>query len=1264
MKKKVVLLLIYFAFIFSSFAQTNQNSTIQLNWKGVEKWILGSASIPVVSFDGAQYPGENRLPYFVRRMDYDPKFTTLVEVKNPVYAPLTEEENNVLNNKSLFSADLQINTSVLKERNNRYFEIRISPFITKDGKIFKLTSFELALIKSPNPQKVSAASIHTYASSSVLAQGKFVKIHITTSGVYKLTYDDLTNMGVNPANVRIFGYGGALLDQNFMSPKIDDLPECSIWIEKGSDGVFNAGDYILFYAQGVNSWSYDKSKSMFTHNVNYYSNNGYYFVTSDAGIGKKIEDKTLDIPVNATIHPVEEFTDYQLHEKDIINLAKGGKEFYGEPFSDVTSYDFPFTFPNIVTSRPVIAHIDFAATASDQSTFTLTLNGGQPKTVSLPKVAGDNYEQATGASGIFNFTASGDALNFSTSYTKPNSTAQGYLNYIEIIARRQLKMNGSSMQFQNVDYLGMSTYNQYLLSSAGTNVKIWDITDPQNISSMATMNVDGKLSFTASGNDLSTYIAIDPTAAASFPKPTIDGSVPNQNLHALSPVNMVIITHPDFLSQAETLAKAHREQDNLTVEVITTDQIYNEFSSGTPDATAYRWVMKMLYDRAQNTNNTADMPKYLLLFGRGSYDNRELSSSSGDHFILTYQTENSLNITLSYVTDDYFALLDDNEGSDVSSGLMDIGVGRFPVRTVQEATDVVNKTIGFMKNQDKGFWKNQLCFIADDDDSGMHLKQADSVAVSIVRANPSYELTKIYMDAYQQVLNASGQSYPSAKMQLMNLFQSGMFLFNFTGHGSPTGLTNESIFTEADAKTLTNKHLPLFLIASCDFAQFDEDVVSGGEKVLLNPNGGGIGILSAARPVYASQNFTLNKLVGDRLFKKQNGIESRLGDVIAQAKNNTGTEINKLSYMFMGDPAVRLNYPTRYHVITSKVNESTVFGNDTLKALSVANIQGIIADDNGTKIDNFNGTLHVTVYDKAQWITTRGNDGGGTTTYLDRQNILFSGNVEVKKGEYTVLFMLPKDIKYNYGGGRINYYAEDDVNDFEAQGYFENFTVGGTSTNTIADTTGPTVDLYLNSNKFKSGDKVNETPLLIANISDVNGINTVGSGIGHDIMLTVDDDPTQSYVINDYYQAAINSYTEGTLRYKMPEMTNGTHTLSLRAWDLLNNSSTVATSFEVVKGLTPQIFSIYNFPNPVKAQTTIVVNHDRPETILSTTVEIFDLAGRKIWNFKQSSADSIMWDVTGSDGIRVRPGIYLYRVSIQTKDSDITSKTNKMLISE
>ena len=367
----------------------------------------------------------------------------------------------------------------------------------------------------------------------------------------------------------------------------------------------------------------------------------------------------------------------------------------------------------------------------------------------------------------------------------------------------------------------------------------------------------------------------------------------------------------------------------------------------------------------------------------------------------------------------------------------------------------------------------------------------------------------------------------------------------------------------------------------------------------------------------------------------------------------------------MGDPAVKLNYPTNYKVITTKVNESTTFGNDTLKALSVAIIQGFIADENGAKIDNFNGALHAVAYDKSQRITTLNNEGDGSLTYSDRPSTLFSGNADVKNGAFTFSFMLPKDIKYNYGGGRINYYAQDDTNNTEAQGYFENFTVGGTNKNFADETDGPTVNMFLNSESFISGDKVNETPLFIANVCDSNGINTVGgSGIGHDIKLTIDQDPSQSYILNDYYQALSGKFTAGTINYKLPVMLDGKHTLSFKVFDLLNNSTTKDIDFEVVTGLKPQIFSIYNYPNPVKTKTNIIVKHDRPETILSTTVEIFDLSGRKIWSFSQSNADNISWNLLSNDGQRVKTGIYLYRVSIKTSDSDITSKTNKMLVVE
>lgn len=1105
------------------------------------------------------------------------------------------------------------------------------------------------------------AGIHTYTSASVLSEGRFVKIRIKESGVYKLTFEDLNTMGINPANVRIFGYGGAILNQSFLSSKIDDLPEIAIHMEKGSDDVFNAGDYVLFYAQGINAWTYNTSLGMFTHTINHYSNYGYYFVSSDAGVGRKIQ--AVDVATPSDYTDVTEFTDYSVHEKELQSLANSGKEFYGETFSDILSYSLNYTFPNAVKSANTVkVRLDVAASSTVASNFLLDLGSAQSKTLSVAaRTPNDNYEKARLANGIYTFTPSDDLLNFNLTYAKANSTSKGYLNYLEMNVRRSMIMAGASMRFQNVDYLGTDTYSRFHLSNAGSNTKIWDITNQSEITSINGALNNGVLSFFSPNKNLKIYMAIDPTAAESFPKPEIVGAVANQNLHGLPQVDMIIITHPNFLSQAQRLAQAHNNKGEITVEVVTTEQVYNEFSSGTPDATAYRWMMKMLYDRAMAVNDASKKPKYLLLFGRGSFDNRKVIHSSGEGFVLTYQAENSHVETMSYVTDDYFAFLEDSEGNQVPAHTMDIGVGRFPVTTLQTATDVVTKNINYMQNTNRGIWKNQVCYLADDGDGSLHMKQADSVASYISRTYPSFQVNKIYLDAYQQEVNASGETYPVARTQFHNSLRNGLFLLDYVGHAGPTGWTNEQILSTADVRGLSNKNLPLWVAATCDFLQFDIPTVSAGEHVLLNPVGGGIGIISAARPVYASQNERINKLINQYLFQKENGKYPRIGDVLAKAKNNLGSEINKLSYVYMGDPALRLNYPGQYKIITEKINGETVAGNDTLRALSVTTVGGYIADLDGNPVQSFNGSLSASVFDKVRTITTLNNDKSGTFTYNDRPNILYSGSTQIVDGKFEITFMLPKDIKYNYGTGRINFYATDDTTG-EAQGTFENFLIGGSISDFDYETDGPQIEMYLNSTDFKSGGKVNETPLLIANVSDINGINQVGSGIGHDIVLIIDDDPGQTYILNDFYKSDLNDYTKGTIRYKLPSMKSGKHSASLRVWDLLNNSSLLTVDFEVIKGLEPKIFNIYNYPNPVKSYTKFVVEHDRPETVLNATVDIYDLSGRLVWSFKQSTLDEISWDMNDMYGQRLKTGVYLYRISILSNSDQVFSKINKLMI--
>ena len=1234
------------------------NHTIE--WKKSDTWTTNTSARKVITFENARYPLNDFMPYFSIKTPMDENFSYEMKVINPVYIPLTSEDMELLDGATNFSETPTANTYTISSGNEKILETLILPFVFREQSVLKLASFDLSTEKTVKPQRASSAKTQTYAASSVLKTGKFVKIRISESGVYKLTYEQLKNMGINPQNVRIFGYGGAEIPFDF-TKSIDDLPEVAIW---------NTGNYILFYAQGVTSWSYNKSVSLFTHQGNTYSQYGYYFVTSDAGAGKRIQQKSpLEIG-SGTVHNVNDFLDYQLYEKDSRTLISSGREFYGEIFDVTTSYDFSFNFPNIVSSLLVTARLDVAAASpkGNPSSFSLKLNNSlQTNNLAVDALSGDNHDTYRSSTAVYSYTPNDDDnLVFNLKYNKPVFSAKGYLNFIEINAHRKLTMLGAAMPFRNVDYINTDSYSKYELSNANSNILIWDITDLQNIEQVPVERTGQTLSFYASNTSLCEFLAIDPTA--SYPAPETVGEVANQNLHGLPQIDFLIITHPDFTTEANRLAEAHREFDGMLVEVVTTEQVYNEFSSGAPDASAYRRIMKMFYDRA---SEGGVYPKNLLLLGRGSYDNKGLFSNSGHNLVLTFQAKNSVNSVASFVTDDFFAYMDDagnDESIESGAGKMAFGVGRFPVVTKQQAQNVVNKNIAYMKNENRGAWKNQLCFIADDGDKSLHAEHANELATYLSKNHSAYQINKIYLDTYIQEKTAGGEQYPLAKDRFNNLIRSGIFYLNFTGHAGRTGWTNEQILTTNDVLNMSNKHQPLCFAATCDFILFDNSLtISAGEQMFLNPVGGAIGVISSARVVYASNNSGLNKAFGRYILKKENGQHLTVGEILKFGKNEIGIEQNKLSYVLMGNPALKLSYPTRYNVITTQINDNINQGNDTLRALSTTTVKGIIADDMGNRITGFNGIVSVTIYDKEQRITTLNNDGsetGGYYTYIDRPNLLFSGTEKVEDGNFSITFMLPKDIKYNYGTGRINYYAKDDNSKDEAQGYFENFIVGGDANILIEDTEGPIIEkIYLNHENFVSKGKVNETPYFVATVSDENGINTVGSGIGHDMTLTVDNNPNQSYVLNSYYEAEMNSYKRGTVRYKFSELTEGKHALTFKVWDLLNNSTTVVLDFDVVKGLQPEIFSVINYPNPITTYTVFKILHDRPETVLNTRVDVFDLSGRVIWTSEHPTTGEIHYmDLSAGSGINVRTGLYLYRVSITTTEGKFVSKTNKMII--
>jgi len=1097
------------------------------------------------------------------------------------------------------------------------------------------------------------AGLHNYADESVLASGHWVQIEVSESGVCRMGFDELRKAGLDPTQLRVFGYGGEQLASDFSLRKIDDLPQVPVYMGE---------DYVLFWVQGPIAWQWNGSR--FVHTRNTYSNVGRYFLTDNTGT---MLTTVIATALTGTSADVRTYTDLQVHELDSLNLVDrsgqsgGGKNFYGEQFSNGSQRSFRFSTPNAIVGSPNSIYVDIAAYAnsSGQSQFTTKLNSTVSKTTSISATS-DHY--TFGVVGSCSLNGKNDTLKQTVEMTFKNSTyasALGWLNYIELATPCSLKMHGDWMTILSIEGIGSSTLRKYHMSNATSEIEIWDITSRDSIYRVPTTLEGSELQWLGSNSDAPHVYAAVRTNGSAFVKATIVGNVENQNLHALKNIDYVIICAEGYEDQATRLAEAHEQKQSITWAVVTDKQVYNEFSSGTPDATAYRWLMKMLYDRA-DANNAK--PRWLLLMGHGTFDNRKILNNSGEAVLLTYQANNSVNEVKAYATDDYFGWLEDNEGITDIGATMEIGVGRLPVNTVSEATKVVDKLINYMSNTEHGKWKNQLVYLADDGDRGDHTKTAEGSAERVRTNNPDFVVHKIYLDAYPQETNASGESYPLAQNRVLNLLKQGAFFFDYSGHGGYNAVTSESVLTMKDIDNMNNSKQGFWLFATCNFAQYDGGRKCAAETAVMNENGGAIGILAATRTVYADQNTRLNRAVTDALFAhdENNVYAATLGEAIRDGKNTLKNDENKLPYVLLGDPALRLNYPTDYRIQTTTEM-------DTLNALAVQTVQGRVIDEDSATVNGFNGQLDITIYDKMQVITTRDNDD--TTgepeeiPYNDYPNTIFNGSTEIANGEFEFTFMIPKDIRYNYGNGRIVYYAHDDTNNEDAVGHFEDFIVGGTGSVVAVDTVGPQMTIYLNTTAFQDGDRTYPTPRFFAQLSDENGINTAGAGIGHDLMLVVDNDPKQTYTLNEYFVSANNSYQAGQVSYLMPAMTDGQHSLTFRAWDLMNNSTTKSLNFIVESGLDPSIYSVMTYPNPVQQSgiMNLIVNYDQPDELLQTEIYLHNINGQMIYSHTQSNPDAVSINL-GQLGLQ--PGVYIYTVRIKSAASSYSKTSGKIIVTK
>lgn len=1245
------------------FASENnlQQSSHQLIWRGIVTYQNEQNLV----FDESSYLDNSLLPYFTQIIPLENnQEIDLVVLKNIVLGDFTSNEKNLINNTSATILDSgKVDVRYLTERKEKKALFYFLPIIKDKGVLKKVVSFDIEYNINTTPTSIlrsaTISGLHSFASNSVLKTGKWVKIEVSQTGIHKISYADLVNWGIpNPANAHIFGYGGAMLPEDFNQSKLDDLPQVAVWKEKGVDGIFNAGDYLLFYAQGPTSWNYYTSKSEFLRTINPYSFYGYYFISSDVGVEKTIDAQPAIVGTSTVA--VTKFQDYQLHEIEAGNIIHSGKEWYGEEFSSTPEYTFPFVFSNLDLTQNVKVTVDAAANATQVTTMSAFLNNvSLGANLSFSLVGG--YDGATKKNTTYSALSSSATLNIKLRYNN-TSIGKAWLNYVSVNAYRNLIMVGSSMAFRNPDIVTTGQLAEYTLSG-NAGLVVWDITEPENTKQIPATYTPGQYTFLDSAEVLKEYIAVNP--GGSFLAPQLVGEIDNQDIHNLPQMDMVIITHPDYYLQAETLAQKHRTKDGISVITLTPHQIFNEFSSGTPDATAFRWIMKMFYDRA---TSSADAPKYLLLFGDGTYDNRIIDSKNEEvHKILTYQASNSLNEIDSYVTDDYFGLLDDTEGISVKFGQIDIGIGRFPVSAEQQANDVVAKITTYIDNTQKGYWKNRLVYIADDDDNVMHTGQSDQLADYIQTTYPSFQPKRLFLDSYIQENSASGESYPLAKENYMNLVNSGVLLVNYTGHGSIEGLANEKIISRNDIAGMYNKKLPLFVTASCSFSRYDDTESSAGEDMFLNNHGGAIGLFSTSRTVFAYNNFELNKEFNKYILKIENNKPLALGEIMRRTKNGKVGDENRLSFVLLADPALILPIPLNRVVITDISSNSNVVA-DTIKALSTVTVTGEIQSPDLVFLSQFNGEVTAVVFDKEMEVKTMGNEGDSIYSYQDRINILFNGKTNVVNGQFTLNFMVPKDIAYNYDFGRINLYAFDQTNDLEAQGYFEDFYIGGSKSDFVFENEGPLIDMYVNSPEFKNGETVDTTPVFTANVSDINGINAVGGGIGHDLLLTLNDDPNATFVLNDYYETSLGDFRSGKLVYEIPQLEDGSYTLTFRAWDLLNNSSTESLNFKVKTGVEPTLYSFYAAPNPAETYVRFIFKHNQPQSEMKIKLYVYNLTGELLWNAEQTvyaeeNSAEINWDLTTQSGRRLSRGLYLYTIYVESEEnSDFSIKTNKLLV--
>nr|AOE12608.1 peptidase, C25 family [uncultured bacterium] len=1105
----------------------------------------------------------------------------------------------------------------------------------------------------------------------MLSSGEWFKFSIDTTGVFKIDRKLLQQIGVstnglNPKKIHIYGNGGSLLSAANSDFRYDDLQENAIYIEGENDGSFDSDDFVLFYARGPHDWKVNTTSNSIKHRQNIYEDKAYYFLTVNDTDGKRVAQKTENTGNPNT--QITIFDDYVFHEEEVKNiLGVGTQWFFEKDFNVQSTQSFSIPFANAVANEKVNIRVRGVSNSVVSSSMDVTVNGEALYSINYAGVTLSSLTKAFAVERNGDAAISSDNIDVSITYNNNgNPSASAFLDYIEVVGKKQLKFSDFQFSFRSFEQANSSGTVAYSIENGNAAFQVWDVTNPIEPAVILNQSALNSFTFKDVAGSLREYVVLDDSDFY-IPEIIQNSKIKNQNLHALKDINYVIITNSELSGQAQRLADYHQNNSNLTTKVVVLNEIYNEFSSGSKDITGIRDFLKHVY----NTNSSEEKKlKYACFFGDASYDYKDRIQGNNNIVPVKLAT-NSFNLALSWVTDDYFVMLDDNEGTMSINHTIDVASGRIPVSTISEARIVIDKILSYYNKKAIGDWRNTITLLADDiDENGEEVIQqgVESIADEIKNNKPIFNINKIYVDAFVQQNSSGGERYPEVNRAITNAIEKGTLVFDYFGHGGEDGFASERILDVPQVQGFNNPNtLPLLITVTCDFSRFDNpNRITAGELTFKSPIGGAASMITTTREVFILTGQRFNEQLIRKLLAF-NDEDLTIAEALMATKNQFSTSSQKFFIFSFGDPAMRLAVP-KPNILITKMNGIDVTQSlDTLKALSKIKFEGVVTDEENAVLTNFNGTLSTTVFDKLIEKTTLDNDGFGVKMPFDTQDSkLFRGKSTVENGVFSFDFIVPKDIKIAFGKGKLSFYAEN--GEIDKAGYNFDVVVGGINENAPEDTVGPEIKLFMNDESFIDGGNTNSSPNLIATLFDFSGINTSITAVDHDIVGVLDGDTSNPIILNDFYQTELNDFSNGKVTYTLRDLEVGPHTLKLKAWDTYNNSSETTLNFVVVSDAILNLENVLNYPNPFVNYTEFWFNHNKPNEPLEVQVHIFTVSGKLVKTINKmvqttgTLSRNITWNGLDDFGNKIGKGVYVYKLRVKSTASNLVSEKYEKLV--